>query len=94
VAAVRDGIEGGNWESHRPKLDYPFEHAPKIGEAIDVGPGVKWLRMPLGGLAGWINVWAARDGDGWAIVDTGIGGLGHPQRLARGRWPGRWAASR
>ncbi|MFZ5718956.1 MAG: MBL fold metallo-hydrolase [Pseudomonadota bacterium] len=72
---MRDGIEQGAWESHRPKLTYPFEHAPKIGEAVDVAPGVKWLRMPLGGSLAWINVWAIADGDGWAIVDTGISGL-------------------
>jgi glyoxylase-like metal-dependent hydrolase (beta-lactamase superfamily II) len=72
---VRDGIEQGAWESHRPKLTYPFDHAPKAGEAVDIAPGVKWLRMPLGGALAWINVWAIAEGDGWAIVDTGIGGM-------------------
>ena len=72
---MRDGIEEtAVWESHRPKLVYPMADAPKTGEAVDVGPGVKWLRMPLGGALAWINVWAIREGDGWAIVDTGIGG--------------------
>lgn len=71
---MRDGIEeAAAWESHRPKLVYPLAHAPGEGEAVDVGPGVKWLRMPLGGALAWINVWAIREGDGWAIVDTGIG---------------------
>ncbi len=72
---MRDGIEEGGWESHRPKLTYPFEAAPKTGEAVDIAPGVKWLRMPLGGSLAWINVWAIADGDGWAIVDTGISGV-------------------
>ena len=72
---MRDGIEEGGWESHRPKLTYPFESAPKTGEAVDIAPGVKWLRMPLGGSLAWINVWAIADGDGWAIVDTGISGV-------------------
>lgn len=77
---MRDGIEQGTWESHRPKLTYPFEHAPKLGEAVDIAPGVKWLRMPLGGALAWINVWAIADRTpdgtwGWAIVDTGISGL-------------------
>jgi CheY-like chemotaxis protein len=74
-AALRDGIEEGGWESHRPKLTYPFEAAPKTGEAVDIAPGVKWLRMPLGGSLAWINVWAIADDDGWAIVDTGISGV-------------------
>jgi glyoxylase-like metal-dependent hydrolase (beta-lactamase superfamily II) len=41
--------------------------------AIDVAPGVKWLRMPMGGPLGFINVWAIDDGAGWAIADTGLG---------------------
>jgi glyoxylase-like metal-dependent hydrolase (beta-lactamase superfamily II) len=72
---LRDGIEQGAWESHRPKLTYPFEQGPKVGEAVDIAPGVKWLRMPLGGALSWINVWAIAEEGGWAIVDTGIGGM-------------------
>ena len=71
---MRDGIEQTFAEHPRPKLIYPFEHGPKTGEAIDVAPGLKWLRMPLGGALAFINVWAIEDGDGWAIVDTGMGG--------------------
>ena len=72
---MRDGIEEtAAWESHRPKLVYPMAQAPGTGEAVDIAPGVKWLRMPLGGALAWINVWAIREGEGWAIVDTGIGG--------------------
>ncbi|MEW5687083.1 MAG: MBL fold metallo-hydrolase [Pseudomonadota bacterium] len=72
---MRDGIEQGGWESHRPKLTYPFEAAPETGEAVDIAPGVKWLRMPLGGSLAWINVWAIAEEGGWAIVDTGISGV-------------------
>ena len=72
---MRDGIEEAQaWESHRPKLTYPFAEAPALGEAVDVAPGVKWMRMPLGGALAWINVWAIEEEGGWAIVDTGIGG--------------------
>jgi glyoxylase-like metal-dependent hydrolase (beta-lactamase superfamily II) len=31
-----------------------------------------WMRMPLGGSLAFINVWAIRDGEGWALVDTGM----------------------
>jgi glyoxylase-like metal-dependent hydrolase (beta-lactamase superfamily II) len=72
--ATRDGFEEQAPEPARPKLSYPFAHGPKDGEAIDVAPGVKWLRMPLGGALAFINVWAIDEGDGWAIVDTGMGG--------------------
>ena len=71
---MRDGIEEEAPESRRPRLIYPFETAPTegSGEAVEVAPGVLWLRQPLGGSLGFINVWALRDGEGWAVVDTGL----------------------
>jgi glyoxylase-like metal-dependent hydrolase (beta-lactamase superfamily II) len=76
---VRDGIDQAVWDSHKPKLSYPYDDKPKMGEATEIAPGVMWMRMPLGGALSWINVWAiaeetADGGGGWAIVDTGIGG--------------------
>lgn len=71
---MRDGFEDTIEQAPRAKLTYPFEHGPKLGDAVDVAPGVKWLRMPLGGSLAYINVWAIEDGEGWAIVDTGMGG--------------------
>ena len=53
-------------------IQYEYELTPQIGEAIDILPGLKWLRLPLPFLLGHINVWLLQDGDGWAIVDTGI----------------------
>lgn len=71
---MRDGIEESEAESRRPKLVYPFETTPEpgSGEAVEVAPGVLWLRQPLDGALGFINVWALADGEGWAIVDTGM----------------------
>ena len=54
------------------RLTYPFAEGPPLGGAVDIAPGVKWMRMPLGGSLAFINVWALKDGDGWAIVDTGM----------------------
>jgi glyoxylase-like metal-dependent hydrolase (beta-lactamase superfamily II) len=71
---LRDGLEEQVRASERARLVYPFEQGPKPGEAVDIAPGVKWLRMPLGGALAFINTWAIADGDGWAIVDTGLGG--------------------
>jgi len=56
------------------RLIYPFSEVPACGGAVDIAPGVKWLRMPLGGRLGFINVWAVPEDDGWAIIDTGMGG--------------------
>lgn len=71
---MRDGFEQAEGESTRGRLSYPFEAAPARGQAVDVAPGVKWMRMPLDGSLTHINVWAIEDGEGWALVDTGISG--------------------
>ncbi len=46
---------------------------PEAGEMIAVTQDLMWFRLvtpsaPLGG----VNVWALRDGSGWAVVDTGF----------------------
>lgn len=70
----------GSLADHGPEaiehrgLIYPFgERAPGLGEIIEVAPGVRWGRLPLFEPLGHINVWALDDGDGIALVDTGIG---------------------
>jgi glyoxylase-like metal-dependent hydrolase (beta-lactamase superfamily II) len=54
------------------RIEYEYSSEPEPGQAIDILPGLKWLRLPLPFLLGHINVWLLREGDGWAIVDTGI----------------------
>ncbi len=56
----------------KPTLIYPFEAPPQPGKLLEVAPGVLWLRMPLPYALNHINLWALDDGDGWAIVDTGV----------------------
>ena len=58
--------------SSQDSLKYEFDCQPEIGEAIDILPGLKWLRLPLPFLLGHINVWLLKDGETWVIVDTGI----------------------
>lgn len=53
-------------------LLYPFESTPGPGEALQIAPGVHWLRMPLPMALNHINLWALEDEDGWALVDTGM----------------------
>lgn len=53
---------------------YPFgDQLPAPGETIEVRPGVHWLRMPLPFALDHINLWLLADGEGWVIVDTGLG---------------------
>ncbi len=53
-------------------LVYPLESPPDPGTAVEVAPGVLWLRMSLPMALNHINVWALADGDSWTIVDTGM----------------------
>jgi glyoxylase-like metal-dependent hydrolase (beta-lactamase superfamily II) len=56
------------------QVTHPFgERIPKPGEAIEVAPGILWIRMPLPFALDHINLWLLEDGDGWTIVDTGYG---------------------
>lgn len=80
VQASRIGGEMGNGdqrtgvqEQERDRgLEYPCWSPPGSGEVQELAPGVLWIRMPLPLALAHINVWAIRDGDGWAIVDTGM----------------------
>jgi glyoxylase-like metal-dependent hydrolase (beta-lactamase superfamily II) len=54
-------------------IQYPFPVPPEAGAAIEVAPGVHWIRMPLPFKLDHINLWLLDEGDGWTIVDTGYG---------------------
>jgi glyoxylase-like metal-dependent hydrolase (beta-lactamase superfamily II) len=53
-------------------LAYPFDAPPARGTTQEVAPGVHWIRMPMPFALDHINLWAIEDGDGWALVDTGL----------------------
>lgn len=66
-----DGLESKT--SARARLVYPLgKETPKIGETLEIAPGIHWLRMPLPFSLGWINLWLIDDCDSWTIVDTGM----------------------
>ncbi len=64
------------------QLDYPLGATlPADGAALEVAPGVRWVRMRLPFQLDHVNVWLLRDREtaadgsvreGWAIVDCGI----------------------
>ena len=53
-------------------LEYPVASPPKPGEAIALGGGVHWVRLPLPGALAHINVWLIEDGAGFTLIDTGM----------------------
>jgi glyoxylase-like metal-dependent hydrolase (beta-lactamase superfamily II) len=54
-------------------LAYPFPAAPQPGDVVAVAPGILWARIPLPFRLDHVNVYLLEDGDGWAVLDTGIG---------------------
>lgn len=54
------------------ELTYPFAKLPEPGQALEIRPGLHWIRMPLPGRLNHINVWLIEDDDGWTVVDTGF----------------------
>ena len=54
-------------------LTYPLgEYGPGYGDVFPIAEGVGWTRLPVPGSLKHINVWVLDDGDGVAIVDTGL----------------------
>jgi glyoxylase-like metal-dependent hydrolase (beta-lactamase superfamily II) len=53
-------------------LVFPNPDPPKPGETIEVRPGVLWARFPLPFRLDHVNIYFIEDGDGLAVVDTGI----------------------
>jgi glyoxylase-like metal-dependent hydrolase (beta-lactamase superfamily II) len=54
-------------------LTYPWgKFAPGQGEAFRIAEGISWARIPMPGSLGHINSWLLDDGDGVAVVDTGL----------------------
>jgi glyoxylase-like metal-dependent hydrolase (beta-lactamase superfamily II) len=54
-------------------LDYPFPAPPVPGDVVEVAAGILWARIPLPFRLNHVNVYVLEDGDGWAVLDTGIG---------------------
>ena len=55
-----------------PALHHPFSDAPTEFQAVEVAPGLRWMRLPLPMALNHVNVFALDDDDGWTLVDTGM----------------------
>ncbi len=66
-------------EDRRPdsaaEIRLPFE-PPEAGDAVEVAPGLLWLRAPLPMALNHVNLYALEDGDGWTLIDSGVN---HPR---------------
>ncbi len=51
---------------------YPFPEPPEKKGIIEIADGILWLRLPLPFRLNHINIFLIDDGDGWAVLDTGI----------------------
>ncbi len=52
-------------------LVYPWPEVPAPGEAFEVAPGLRWIRMPLPFALDHINLWLVDDETGLIAIDTG-----------------------
>jgi len=66
---------------HLNALSYPYE-ALEPGETREIADGVIWVRLPLPFDLDHINVYLLKDGDGWTMVDTGLGDPRTQEQLA------------
>ncbi len=51
---------------------FPRLEPPSSGELIEIAPGILWTRIPLPFRLNHVNIYFIDDGNGWAVLDTGI----------------------
>ena len=54
-------------------LRYPWDRHPGVDQVVEVAPGVLWVRLDLPFRLNHVNIYLIADGDGFAMLDTGIG---------------------
>ncbi|PYE83888.1 MBL fold metallo-hydrolase [Pseudoroseicyclus aestuarii] len=45
---------------------------PEGAGAVEVAPGVLWLRQPMPSFVEHVNIFALEEGEGWCVIDTGF----------------------
>lgn len=53
-------------------LVFPLAPPPAYGAVVQVRDDILWARVPLPYQLDHVNLYFLRDGDGWAVIDTGI----------------------
>ncbi|MGB0659725.1 MAG: MBL fold metallo-hydrolase [Mangrovicoccus sp.] len=62
-------------------IRYPFPDPPARGAAVEIEPGILWMRLPLPMALDHVNIFAFDEPEGWTVIDTGFN-----SRLSRGIW--------
>ncbi len=60
-------------KTEESRLTFPYAEPPETGKTIEIAPGILWTRIPLPFRLNHVNIYLIEDGDGWAVLDTGIG---------------------
>ena len=53
-------------------IRHPWDTPPAEAAALEIAPGVLWLRLPLPSALNHVNCYALDEGTHWTIVDTGM----------------------
>src|SRR5262249_58325635 len=80
--------------SHAPHpcLTFPEPVPPAPGTLLEIAPGIVWFRLALPFLLDHVNIYLIEDGNGWTLVDTGLGDAATArawEALLAGAPPGR-----
>lgn len=62
----------GRHDMTPPQLVFPLADPPAFGAVVQVRDGILWARVPLPYQLDHVNLYFLRDGNGWAVIDTGI----------------------
>jgi glyoxylase-like metal-dependent hydrolase (beta-lactamase superfamily II) len=61
--------------AHATTLLFPRPAPPQPGDIAEIAPGILWLRLALPFQLDHVNIYLIADGDGWAVLDTGVADL-------------------
>lgn len=53
-------------------LVFPRAEPPAPGDVVEIATGILWTRIALPFKLDHVNIFLIEDGDGWAVLDTGI----------------------
>ena len=55
------------------QLHFPHSAPPAPARTVEIAPGILWARLALPFLLDHVNIYFIDDGNGWTLIDTGLG---------------------